>query len=445
VRKIILTLSIILAGLSLASALTLDEAKELALSKNPTYQAQLNSFKAAQWSSQGAFSNLLPSLSLTGTYVYLDPATQIRSGNETLTMNHDLRSYSLNLSQPLFMGGKLWQAYKITKDGEEISRLALENTKLSVLNGVESRYLNVLQLQELLAISVKDLQSSKQNLEIAQVRFSSGTISQPELLRIKSKAAAKEVTLIQSQTALELAKQDLMNYLSLGEGPELQPVSLNQETDWLAALQNWNAEQVENFSLQAVRLAKANNLTLQTAQKSHSIAKRSYSIAKGSFLPMVALALSRSYDENGFDRYKFEGSNTLALTASLPLLPFLDNYSASRQAYYEVQKSSYDLTNADNNISLGVRSAALNLVSAARQINASQTALDYTQQTYDQLMERYRSNLLSTTDMLDAEVMLQAAETGLTNSRYGYLKAKSALLQVLGTSDPNVINNLMIN
>lgn len=441
-RKI-LSIIILLSALSLLGALSLEEAKQLARERNPEYRAQLSSYKAAQWASGQAFGNMLPSLSLTGNYVYRDLATEIAAGNSFLTMNNDIRSFGLSLSQPIFLGGKLWQSYKISQDSQEMAYLALQNKELSVLTDVENKYYSVLLAQELLSISAKDLQNTKQNLDIAQVRFESGVLSSGEFLKIKSAAASKEVSLIQAQTALELAKQDFMNWLSLSEWTELEPVSPGADEPVIALMADWDSDKVAEFTRGALLTASANNPYLRTAEMAVSIAKRGYAIARGSFLPSVYLSLSRSYSEDGFERYAFEGSNTLALTASLPLLPVLDNYSAARKAYHEVQKSSFDYAGAENNITLAAKSAALNVVSAARQVRASKLALEFTQQTYDQLMERYRANLLSATDLLNAEVMLQSAQMSSANSFYNYLKARSALLKAFGTDDLNIFHAMI--
>ena len=442
-QKTILIILLLLFTLSLASALTIEEAKQLALSKNSKYLAQKDAYQAAKWSKQQALGGLLPSLSLSGTYVYLDPAVSVKAGMNTITFNHDTRSTALTLSQPLFMGGKLWQAYKITGITEEMNRLSLENTRLSIINEVETKYLAVLQLNELLIISQSDLQSSKNNLAIAQVRFDNGTMSKADYLKIQAKAANKEVALIQSESALELAKQDLMNTLGSTDLPELTPVALDREEVRLIKLSQYTNEQTKEFSRKAIIVSNEHNLGLKIALAGTQLSKKAYNIARGSFLPTVILSANRSYNDAGVDRYQFTGSSTLALTASVPLLPLWNTYSGSRKAWYDYRKSQSDYQTASDGINLGVKAGALNLISSARQVTAARIALQYTELTYQQMQERYRNNLLSVTEMLDVEVMLQAAKVSLSNSTFAYLKARSALLQALGTDNNNDIDSLM--
>jgi outer membrane protein len=444
-RKIMkrnILLLFMLAGACLLSALTLEEAKQTALERNSRYLAQKNAYSSARWSKQQSLSALMPSLTLSGTYAYLDPATVITGGGNNITLNHDSRSAALTLSQPLFMGGKLWQAYRISSISSEMAKLSLESTRLSILAETESKYMNVLQLQDLLEISQKDWNNSKNNQDIGEIRYNTGSISQADFLKLKSRAASKEVAYIQASVALDLAKQDLANLLDLPELDELEPVDYTAELPLMNLLGEVNPQQAD-FIDRAEQISRANNPGLQTAAASVNLSKKSYNIARGTFLPTLMLSASRSYKENGLDRYEFEGTNTLALTASVPLLPFWNNYSASRKAYYDLQKSRQDYKTAEDGILLSVKAAVLNLLSGARQVKAAELALQYAEQTYLQMEERFRNNLVSVTDMTDAEVVLQSARVSRANSYYSFLKAKTTLKQVLGTDDDAVITSIL--
>jgi outer membrane protein TolC len=445
VHKTSLLIAALLLGLSLLPALTLQEAKQQALAHNSAYLAQKQAAEAADWGKQQALSGLFPSLTAGAAYVYLDPAASYQSGQNVYTLNHDSRSLELSLYQPIFMGGKLWQAYRISGVSAEMAKLGLENARLAVLNATEEKYLNVLLLRQLLSIAEADLQSTVQSYEIAQVRFQNGTMSSADRNRVLAQKANKEIALIQAQTALQLAWQDLQNQLGLDPAvqiTDLEDVGTGQAEELFLNLTN---DELDSFAAAASRQAAATNLSLKTSAQSVELAKKAYSIAKGNFLPTVGLSLSRSFAENGFDRYEFEGSNTLALTASLPLLPVWKNYSGSRKAYHELQKARYEQQAATDGILLSVKAAALNLASAARQINAASIAYEVTDNTYLQMQERYKNNLLSTGEMLDAELMWKAAQTALVNARYAFLKARSALLQALGTDNEAAIISLLNN
>ena len=85
----------------------------------------------------------------------------------------------------------------------------------------------------------------------------------------------------------------------------------------------------------------------------------------------------------------------------------------------------------------------LNLVSSAQQVKASRLALDYTLQSYEQLQERFRMNLISSTELLDAELMLSSARLAYTNAHYAYLKNRLALMQGIGLENEQELDTLI--
>lgn len=152
---------------------------------------------------------------------------------------------------------------------------------------------------------------------------------------------------------------------------------------------------------------------------------------------------SRQYKENGIDRYEFEPSNQIMLSLSLPLLPQVGNYAAARKAQYDTQKQRFEAQAASDGIALGVESAAINLVSSARQLNSAKLSLQITQDMYDQLAERFRLNMLSTMELMDAELMLSASKMAYNNAFYNFFKARLSLLKALGTDDYAALNALI--
>jgi len=426
-----------------AAPLSLEQAKALALQNNTEYLTAKASFEAAKWGKNASLGSMLPSLTLGGSFIYMDPATTVQTGGAPTTLNHDFRAVSLNLSQPLYMGGKLWNAYKINGIAEKMARLGLRNQELSLYSKVEELYLNALQMQAIMKISELDLQSAIRNLEIAQLKYDNGLISNADLLRLQSNKASKDVSVLQARTAMQLSLRSLMNYLDLDEVPTLVEIDQSDNSLVQTSLQNFDNAQTDALIDRAVNYATDHNIGIAINEQSVQIAKRSYSIAKSSFLPTVMLTGSRTYSENGIDRYEFEADNQLILSASIPLLPQYKNYAASRQAYYSMRQSELGSVSVKRGIRLGVESSVLALISNVKQVNAATLALSYSEESYRQLQERFRNNMLSAGDMLDAELMVMSARTALTNSMYSMLKSKTALLQALGTDNPRMLTNLI--
>lgn len=423
--------------------LSLEEAKELALRQNSAFEAKQAAQEAAKWNKQAVLASMLPSASFGATLLYTDPATRVTTGNQSLTLNKDMRTLSLNLSQPLFMGGKLYQAYKIAGTSEEIAKLGYLAQRNTLLAEVETKYLSVLQLKEVYRLSQAELESARTNLEIAQLKLDSGLLSQADYLRFQSTLAAKEVSDLQAYTALQLAVRDFSNYLGNSELRMPQELNAADYALQIESLTQLGLSASKELSERALQLALQRNLSLKTLDKTQELSERAYKIAKAGWLPSLMLTGSRQYKENGIDRYDFTPANQLLLSFSLPLLPGLGNYAGVRKAKEDLRKAALENKTATDGIKLGLEAATLSLISAARQTRSALLARQYNEQLYAQLQERFKLNMLSAKELLDAELMLSAATLSYNTALFGFLKARSTLMQNLNLESSQELSQLL--
>ncbi len=436
-RMLIILMSLAILILN-ADMISLDQARALALENNSEYQQKKAELEAATWARRAALGSMLPTLSLSGSYIYMDPATTVGAGASSFTLNNDLRSVSLNLSQPLFMGGKLWQAYKISQISEEMAQQSLQNQELKLLAEVEEKFLSVLLLQNLHELSGIQMNAAVENLEKAEARLRSGLISEADFTLFQAEHASIEVSWIQSEAALQLAQLDLANYLNVDFFPE--PVSLRvSKEDRLLKYMQLDVGAAHAFIEGANEYARLHNPSFKILEANTELSKRGYSIAKNNFLPSLILTGSRKFDENGIDRYKFSGQNQILLTASLPLLPQITNYANSRKAYHEMRSAAYAIQSAEAGIKTAMQAAVLNLFSSARQLKATTLSAQYARTSYQQMEYRYGMNLVSALDLINAELRLYAAESALLNAEHNWWKSQSKLMQLLGSTDKDVI------
>lgn len=442
-RYIIMVILLIGSNLSavVVRTISLEAAKALALEQNLEYQSAQSALDAAKWNKTNALSAFLPNLSLGGTLLYMDPAPSVPMGGQTQSMNKDQRSISLSLSQPLFMGGKLYQSYKMASVSTEMAELSLRTQKLELITEVEAKYYAVLQVQDALEIASTEHEQAVQNLELADMKLENGLLSRADHLRFQASVANTDIAVLQAQTAYDLALRDFANYLGATE--ILQPEAIEMDEAEILPFAELNKDGIKAFSNRAIALANRENQTLQILDKGVEISQRAHKIAKGSFLPTLTLAGSRKYEENGIDRYEFDASNQIMLNLSVPLLPQVGNYAASREAYYEAQKTAMEARSASDAIQLGIDAAAINLISTARQVKTAKLSLEITEDIYAQLSERFRLNMLSTLELMDAELMLSAARMAYTNAYYSFYKARLSLLSLMGTDDYDVLSALL--
>lgn len=122
---------------------------------------------------------------------------------------------NLNFSQPLFQGGKLYNATRATANLARASQLdALEQRALFTVQ-VQRAYLNALLAQRLVELQETNLQLAANRLTQVQQFQAAGRAAQYDVLRAKVERANIEPQAIQAQNDRDLAELDLKRLLNL--------------------------------------------------------------------------------------------------------------------------------------------------------------------------------------------------------------------------------------
>ena len=440
-KKIVLLIIVILISISLiAQSLSLDEAKKLALKNNPDLLAQRQSTKASKNNLWQSYLNLIPTANLTGNYAQYNEPKMV-GGPEPA---EELKNYGYYIDQPVFNGGKIWLGARMANDGYKISKESLKNITLSTIADVESKYFNVLENQILLEISQKDLLSSKINVDIAKIRFDAGTLSNAEYLQLQSELAGKEVTLIQIENLYQISLLELANFLQIERVNELVEIPIETHQSTLDKLSKKSLPELDEMINTIINIGKNSNPSLKISEISVDTNKKSLLMAGGNFLPSVNLQYSNNWSKYDYQEDYIE-SGQLGINLSIPIFPLIDNGLEVAKANHNLKQSKYTLETVSDGIKLSLQSSLINLVAAAKTVRSSKLAMEYSQETYGQMKERFTHGVITANDLLSAEVMFTSAQNQYITSFYNFLRAKSTLLLVMGIEDPQILEKILNN
>ncbi|MCD6177479.1 MAG: TolC family protein [Candidatus Cloacimonetes bacterium] len=436
IKLTIILLSIISISLS---ALTLDEAKKLALKNNPDLLAQQQATKASKNNLWQAYLNLIPSASLTGNYLKYDEP--VLMGPEPV---EESKSYGYSITQPVFNGGKIWLGARMANDGHKISKESLKNKTISTLVDVESKYFKVLENQILLEISQKDLLSSQTNVEIAQIRFDAGTLSKAEFLQLQSELAGKEVTRIQIENLYQISLLELANFLQIDKVTELTEIPIESHQPILDKLSKKSLSELNEMINMIINIGLENNPSLKMSEISVNTNKKSLLMAGGNFLPSVNLQYSNNWAKYDFQD-DYHESGQIGINLSIPIFPLVDNGLEVAKANHNLKQSKYALETISDGVKLSLQSSLINLVAAAKTVISSKLAMEFSKETYDQMKERFTYGIITANDLLSAEVMFTSAQNQYTTSFYNFLRIKSTLQLLIGIEDPQILEEILNN
>jgi len=446
-KQLIFLLVLLSCSFLFSEILTLEKAKEFALENNPEYLSKKYAYESAKWNEIGSFSGLLPSASLTGSQMQMKPGMPTLM-NPIPNDENNTRSYGYSINQPLFLGGKLWLGYKISRDTKQMSNYALAEQKLKTISGVEEKYFKLLEAAEILEISKEQLRSAGLNLEIAGIRFKMGTLANVDLLKIQSDKAAKETELIQSETLYAISYSGLKNYLQYRDDFEIENFDTTIYNELIKDLNTFDKKLIDDLINECFLISLNENLSIKTLKETKNMAKKSVLMAAGNFLPILNLSYSQTWSKSwneiqGESDFSYDDSKQLALTASIPIFPIADNFADYKKAKYEKRKTDEEYKSAENGIKLDLESSVLNLISSAKQVKASELTLNFTTELHSHTEERFKNGMISTTEMLDSEVMLKSSKMSNIRSSFSFIKAKSKLMLILGMEEENELLELL--
>ena len=437
----------VLTIITMVSAATIDlkQAQNSALEKNYNYALTKQDVISSELSTKSSFVGFFPTASLSTTYMMYVPEVEGSSMDfATMTpitfIQENRTAFGLQISQPLFLGGKKYYGYQISKDSELISRNKLSAEMISLFADVESQYISVLEMKELFDISKESLELSKRNEESAKIKFESGLTSRADFLKSSSARASSEVNVVNSERGYELAKISFSNITGVSEF-ELEKIEYKTYENLIDKLKGVEFSDIKDKVKTLKDIALKNNNDLKNLKLSKSISEKSVKMAKGNFLPSVNLSYSTEWSQTNLDD-EFSNNGSLVLSASMPIFPLYDNYIGLQKSKVDLKKMEITEMQMLDNLSTMINSSLYSLVSGSKQLASSMIAVELAEETYYNVEERAKSGLSTEDELNTARLALVQAKYNQVSSFYSILKTKSELMKVLGISDEGILIEL---
>lgn len=422
-KKILLIailISLLISHNAYAQTLNLNDCLNIALSHNQSVIDAQEKVNAANAKLGQSVSNFLPKLSLSASkglnYVEMPTPNQAS----------DVTSYSLNVQQTLFAGGKVIAGWQIADVSYQISREELRRIKNETVFNVTASFYDLLKVQKGLLVINESIANLKRNIEQTQVFYDSGIGSNIDLLRVKTQLANSNINRIQAENGVKLAGLALENIL----GQKL-PSDFELKEDEFKKV-----AQLELSQDDALDLAYKNRPEWRSYNLAMEIARKALNIAYGGFLPNIAYLYSIGRTKSEYPTAQSSNSDLSnwrsMFVASWTLFDGFFTVNQIREAKANYNSAAAQQENIRNGIELEVNSAYLNLKSAEEKIAAAQTAAELADKTLKTVEISYRSNIASEQNYLDAHTVNEAAQLNLISAKYDYEVARAKLNKSIG-------------
>ena len=196
--------------------LTLDEALALAIGGNRDLLLKAEDLKKAKAKLKEAQSGALPTLTFTGGwtdtrgYYYKDIGQT---------------STQVSAKQYLYKGGKIINSIIYSERGIEIAQAILDKAKLDTVFNIQKAFYTYLLAEELAQVNREIYENSLAHLASLQERYSSGEVSESDILEVKKSLSSVEKAFEAAVNQQEASAGILRNLLYLEESVNIRPVA----------------------------------------------------------------------------------------------------------------------------------------------------------------------------------------------------------------------------
>jgi outer membrane protein len=395
-----------LGSSSFAHAETLEDALVAAYTGNAALMAQRAQLRATDELVPQALSNWRPTVKLSADAAENSSAT---NANNILhppppeQTNLFTRDGQFTISEPLYRGGRTVAATDEAEAQVKAAREQLATTEQSVLLGVVTAYLDVIQNQALVDLNANNEQVLQRQLDATNDRFRVGEVTRTDTSQAQAALAGAHAGLRAAQATL---RDSIATFTRVvGHRPRgLEAVT--QPTDLPATLEATDAA------------AAAANPAVLAQSYNYEAAKHAVELDEGALLPTVTLegTYGRTLDASGVGIYSRQAQALVNLT--VPIYQQGSEYSQIRQQKHTAgqQRLQLDETRRET-IETATQnwenwlSARARIVSFEEQVRASQVALEGIQREY---LVGARTIL----DVLTTEQTLLSARVSLETARH---------------------------
>ncbi len=410
--------------------LSLKDTIEMAIEANLNLKQSREEVLAAEETRKASITRFLPRLSASYDYLHRNkPQTQeltgIGPGPDFIVRPEDQYTFVTSFNQPIFRGFSLVNQYRVADLGLDAAEFSEKVTRQDVILDAKNAFYSVLKAEKLLEIANQRIAQIAAQKDVAENFYEVGMSPLNDLLQAQASLANARQDFIRAQNNLAIAQSQFNIVL---RRPVKAEVKIQDILDY--------APFVYDFDY-CLDTARENRLEITLSDLEVEIAEKEVALAKGDYYPSVNLR--GNYSRTG-DDYKVDGGEGISDAASWEVQAIAEwTFWEWGRTHYGVREKLHRLTQAQyrrsqimDNIELEVKTAFLRTKESEKNIITVEKAIEQAKENFRINQERFKEQVATTTDVLDAQTLLSNTLTNYFNALYDFKISKATLFRSMG-------------
>lgn len=433
-KKIILLYITIISSLyPQTQKLTLQESIELGLNNSKDLRITQSKLKSSDAKVSEVNSMFFPQLKFTANYTRLSdnvPPFEVTTPfspvpikiSEPVLNNYYLR---LSLQQPLFTGLKLLSSKKAADYNLNAAESDYSKEMNETAMNIHTLFWNYYRAKEIRNLLKKSLGQIENHLKDTKNYLDNGLTTQNDYLKLQVQYSNTQLQLIEAENNLEVTRAMFNKALGLPLEAKTEIVTDELEVQNI----NYNSDEL-------IKEAKINRDEIESLSYKLKAAEENIASVRSGWFPSVYLS-GNYYYSNPNTRFqplsdKWNDTWDVGVTLSWDVWDWGITSSKTTQAEELSVQTKALLEKLTDNIEIEVYKSYLNLIKSKEKVDVSKLSLNQASENYRITSEKYKEQLATSTDLIDAEISELQAATNLTSSLIEYHLAKVKLDLVIG-------------
>jgi outer membrane protein len=405
--------------------LSLKEAVEMALKRSASIHSAREGMKGADYLRRAALTDFLPTLRTEYGFTYLDEAPTTRFGSAEIKVGtRSNYSWTTGLDQPLFRGGALYWSYRLAQLGVDLSKVSWELVRQDLILQVKGAYFTILKAEKIRQVAVQALQQLESQLKVSRAFYDVGIIPKNDLLQTQVQMAQARQNLTSAEVELAIAKASFNTLLRRDVGMEVRI------EDILAY------RPMEVPFEECLEKARRSRPELRETELNVKSAEKEVRLARSEYFPSVNLSFNyeRVGDDPGVSGSRFEDEDgwTFMATARYTFWQWGKKRQLVREKETKLVQAEDARVQVEDSVSLEVKDAYLRLREARDKIGVAEVAIEQAEENFRMNQERFKEQVATSTDVLDAQTLLTQARSNYFNALSDYNIAWARLDRAMG-------------
>ena len=403
--------------------LNMKEAIDLSLKNSHQLKNSQAKIDEATGALREALDRKLPDAKVSGIYLGLtNPTVRLRTdsgGGNTPKVNQAM--YGLvNVSLPIYSGGRIRYGIESSRYLEQAARLDAENQREEVVQTTVEAFINLYKAKSAVKLVQDNLAQSEQRVRDFRNLETNGIIARNDLLKVELQSSNFELTLLDAQNNWALANVNMNLMLGLPTSTQLVPdTAIESLADNVLTLDEYIQAAVRGRKdVQALGLQyKASELGTKAVR-----AERMPSLAvTGGYVAMDVPKLLTVYN-----------AVNIGVGVSYDIATLWKNKAKTAQSEARTRQLAETQLMVNDQVILQVNKSYLDVLSSKKKIDVFGKAVEQAEENYRITRNKYDNALATTTDLLDADVAQLQARLNYVFAKADAVVSYDKLLQTAG-------------